>query len=239
MQLDLLWKFMQLDMEADKFEADMRQAPNRQKLLKQRTFLVDQQNNMKKIEADVLAQADRLAAIQDEADRLAALLEREQKAIEDAPPATPEEADKALTQFQKLVDNLSRYEQELQRIRKDAETRDRQQKEIRVRAAKTKAEFDQLKHTYDSEFKNDSVTLNALREKAQKEGASVDEALMERYKAIKQHSTPPMALLIGGQCAGCYMSLPSVTLKELSAGEKVVECDNCGRILYAREGEAM
>ena len=42
MQLDLLWKFMQVDIEADKFEAEMRQAPTRLKLLKQRDFLLEQ-----------------------------------------------------------------------------------------------------------------------------------------------------------------------------------------------------
>ena len=35
-----------------------------------------------------------------------------------------------------------------------------------------------------------------------------------------------------GQCGGCFMSLPSATLRELKLGEKTVECDNCGRILY-------
>ena len=34
MQLDTLWQFMQVDMEADGFENRMRQSPNRQKLIK-------------------------------------------------------------------------------------------------------------------------------------------------------------------------------------------------------------
>ena len=51
-------------------------------------------------------------------------------------------------------------------------------------------------------------------------------------RAIKPHCTPPMAKLVDGQCGGCFMSLPSATLRELKLGEKTVECDNCGRILY-------
>ena len=38
MQLDTLWQFMQVDMEADGFETKMRQSPNRQKLIKARDF---------------------------------------------------------------------------------------------------------------------------------------------------------------------------------------------------------
>ena len=42
MQLDKLWQFMQVDMEADRFENGMRQSEKRQKLLKQRPLTLGQ-----------------------------------------------------------------------------------------------------------------------------------------------------------------------------------------------------
>ena len=135
----------------------------------------------------------------------------------------------------KLADSLSRYEQELQKMRKDAENRDRQQKEIRVRAAKAKQEYDQTKAIYDVEFERDKQELANLRAKTDAEADKVEGRLLERYKAIKQHCTPPMARLVDGQCSGCFMSLPSATLLRLSSGEDIVECDNCGRILYVEK----
>ena len=235
MHLDQLWQFMQVDMEADRFENKMRQSENRQKLLKQRTFLMDQQTNMKKLESEIAVMQDRLEAIRDEADRLDKLLAAAAAEIEANPPATAEDADKRAASVQKLVDSLSRYEQELQKLRKDSETKDRQQKEIRVRAAKTKIEYDQLKQVYDTEFKKDSAQLQKLRADIEKEAAKVEPKLLERYHSIKQHCTPPMARLIDGQCSGCFMSLPSATLLELKEGNRIVECDNCGRILYIEE----
>ena len=235
MHLDQLWQFMQVDMEADRFENKMRQSENRQKLLKQRTFLMDQQTNMKKLESEIAVMQDRLEAIRDEADRLDKLLATAAAEIEANPPATAEDADKRAESVQKLVDSLSRYEQELQKLRKDSETKDRQQKEIRVRAAKTKIEYDQLKQVYDTEFKKDSAQLQKLRADIEKEAAKVEPKLLERYRSIKQHCTPPMARLIDGQCSGCFMSLPSATLLELKEGNRIVECDNCGRILYIEE----
>ena len=235
MHLDQLWQFMQVDMEADRFENKMRQSENRQKLLKQRTFLMDQQTNMKKLESEIAVMQDRLEAIRDEADRLDKLLAAAAAEIEANPPATAEDADKRAESVQKLVDSLSRYEQELQKLRKDSETKDRQQKEIRVRAAKTKIEYDQLKQVYDTEFKKDSAQLQKLRADIEKEVAKVEPKLLERYHSIKQHCTPPMARLIDGQCSGCFMSLPSATLLELKEGNRIVECDNCGRILYIEE----
>ena len=231
-QLDDLWNFMQVDMEADKFENQMRLSPNRQKLLKQRNFILEQQNNMKKLEADVAVMQDRLAAVEDEAQRLSGVLSGMVEELETNPPATVEESDRRAEAAQRLADTLVRYEQELAKMRKDAEARDRQQKEIRVRAARTKQEYDQLKTVYDEEFKRDQQTLKTMRAKIEKEAAKLDQALLSRYRAIKQHCTPPMAKLVDGQCGGCFMSLPSATLRELKLGEKTVECDNCGRILY-------
>ena len=232
MQLDSLWQFMQVDMEADGFEAKMRQSPNRQKLIKQRDFLKDQQANMKKLENDVAVMQDRLEAVKDEAERLEKVLASLTEEINANPPTTVEEAQKQAESVQKLLETLSRYEQELQKMRKDADAKDRQQKEIRVRAAKTKQEFDQLKLEYDKEFKADTATLQRMRGRTDAEAKKIDPVLFQKYRAIKQHCTPPMARLVNGQCSGCFMSLPSATLLEIRNGDRIVECDNCGRILY-------
>ena len=232
MQLDTLWQFMQVDMETDRFEAKMRQSANRQKLIKQRDFLKDQQANMKKLENDVAVMQDRLEAVQDEAARLEKVLNSLAEEIEANPPASVEEAQKQAESVQKLLDSLTRYEQELQKMRKDADVKDRQQKEIRVRAAKTKQEYDQLKLDYDKEFKEDTAALQGMRAHTEEEAKKVQPELLAKYRSIKQHCTPPMARLVNGQCSGCFMSLPSATLLEIRNGDRIVECDNCGRILY-------
>jgi len=235
MQLDTLWQFMQVDMEADNFENKMRQSANRQKLLKQRDFLKDQQANMKKLENDVAVMQDRLEAVEDEAKRLEKVLANLSEDISANPPQSAEEAAKRMESVQKLLDSLKRYEQELDKMRKDADIKDRQQKEIRVRAAKTKIEFDQLKQEYDREFKEDTAKLNELRANTEKESQKVDAELLEKYRNIKQHCTPPMARLMDGQCTGCFVSLPSATLLSIKSGENIVLCDNCGRILYYKD----
>ena len=120
-------------------------------------------------------------------------------------------------------------------MRKDADARDRQQREIRVRAAKSKSEYDKLKEEYDVEFKRDTAKLKQMRAETEKESKRIEASLLEKYRSIKQHCTPPMAKLIDGQCSGCFMSLPSATLLTINEGGKLVTCDNCGRILYFEE----
>lgn len=233
MHLDLLWEYMQYDMEVDRFETEMHQSKNRQKLFKQRDFLLDQQRNIKRIESETVSMNDRLEAIQDEAARLRGLLDALLESVE-AQDQTVEEIRAKLANAQKLEASLNRYEQELAKMRKDSEQRDRQQKEIRLRAARTKAEFDALKVEYDAEFKEDQVKLAELRRQAEAHAQPIEAATLERYQAVKQHVAPPMAELNNERCGGCNMSLPAAMLGQIRAGERLIECDNCGRILYYR-----
>ena len=77
--------------------------------------------------------------------------------------------------------------------------------------------------------------LEEIKAEADKEAVGIDPKLMQRYKDIRKHCFPPMALLDGDRCGGCNMSLPSVVMRDIRSGEKLVECDNCGRIIYAQE----
>lgn len=232
MQLDLLWNYMQYDMEADQFENGMRNAPNRVKLLKQRDFLMEQQRNMKRIESEIASMNDRLEVLRDEAQRLQGLLDSLVKAISENPPEELEEIEKQMSSAKKLEDSLQHYEQELFRMRKESEQRDRMQKEIRLRAARTKAEYDELKKAYEVEFKRDQTKLAELKARVEAEAKNVEADMLARYREVKQHVTPPMAALSGGRCGCCNMSLPAAVMNEVGSGS-IVECDNCGRILFA------
>lgn len=231
MQLDLLWNYMQYDMEADQFENGMRNAPDRVKLLKQRDFLLEQQNNIKRIEREIATMSDRLEAVRDEAKRLQGLLDNLLKSLEENPPEDIESIEKQVAAAQKLEDSLQHYEQELSRMRKDSDQRDRMQKEIRLRYARTKAEYDELKKNYEVEFNRDKVKLAELKARVEKEAANVDADMMARYLEVKQHVTPPIAQLNGDRCGFCNMSMPAAVMNEVGSG-KIVECDNCGRILF-------
>ena len=70
-QYELLWQYQQVDMELDQYEKEMRGNSNRKELLKHRDFLLEQQNVLKKIEADVDIMSDRMEALADEIERTA------------------------------------------------------------------------------------------------------------------------------------------------------------------------
>ena len=229
-QIRLLWEYQQADMEVSKMENSIKRSPNRQKLVKYRDYLVSQQNVMKRIESEVSAMADRLEALKD----AISMTEDQYKALKqkvESEQATDAKAvQQLMNEAKRFLNNLTAYEQEIKRIRKDAADRERLQHDVKVRAAKAKAEFDKLKVAFDAEYKEKTVELEALKGKAAELAKPVEAAYMERYENIKRHSVPPLAKLNGDQCTGCNMSLPSAVTRKIKAGE-LIECETCGRLL--------
>ncbi|MBR2054573.1 MAG: hypothetical protein IJ968_06735 [Clostridia bacterium] len=229
-QIRLLWEYQQADMEVSKMENSIKRSPNRQKLVKYRDYLVSQQNVMKRIESEVSAMADRLEALKD----AISMTEDQYKALKqkvESDQATDAKAvQQLMNEAKRFLNNLTAYEQEIKRIRKDAADRERLQHDVKVRAAKAKAEFDKLKVAFDAEYKEKTVELEGLKAKAAELAKPVEAAFMDRYEAIKRHSVPPLAKLNGDQCTGCNMSLPSAVTRKIKAGE-LIECETCGRLL--------
>lgn len=229
-QIRLLWEYQQADMEVSKMENSIKRSPNRQKLVKYRDYLVSQQNVMKRIESEVSAMADRLEALKD----AISMTEDQYKALKqkvESDQATDAKAvQQLMNEAKRFLNNLTAYEQEIKRIRKDAADRERLQHDVKVRAAKAKAEFDKLKVAFDAEYKEKTVELEGLKAKAAELAKPVEAAFLDRYEAIKRHSVPPLAKLNGDQCTGCNMSLPSAVTRKIKAGE-LIECETCGRLL--------
>lgn len=230
-QYELLWKYQQVDMELDQYEREMRANGNRKELLKHRDFLLEQQGVLKKIETDVENMSDRIDALADEIKRLSGSVEEAAAAYEANRPENIEDARKHIAAMQKLVNTIARYESELAKARKDAEARDRQQREVRVRSAKARAEFDRIKLIYDEEYSKAKVKLEELKTKVAAEAKGIDPALLEKYKAVKRHATPPITKIHDGRCGGCNMQLPAAERNRVRSGAAFVECENCGRMI--------
>ena len=229
-QLHLLWEYQKADMEVDKLEASIRRSPVRQKLVKYRDYSAEPQNAMKHIESEVATMQDRLEALKDAIRMTNEQVHALHAKMESDPLKNSGDVQSFLNDAKRLQNNLNAYEQEIKRIRKDAADRERQQHDVRVRAAKAKSEFDKLKLVYDDEKRSKDGELEALKAAAAEKAKPIEREFMERYREIKRHSVPPLAARNGDQCQGCNMSLPSSVSRKVKAGE-LVECETCGRLL--------
>ncbi len=101
-----------------------------------------------------------------------------------------------------------------------------------MRAAKAKAEYDEIKQVYDQEFRRDSEKLSTLKHRAEAAGKSIKPDLLERYMNIKQHARPADGAP-GGRAVRRLLHVAALGDAQADSGGRAhVACDNCGRILY-------
>ena len=230
-QFEMVWQYQQADTEADRFEKEIRNSPDRVKLVKSRDFLVEQQELIKNIETEISSMADRVDMIDAAVKRTEEQLKAIQDRFESNPPQSLEDTRILLADAKRLMDTISDFEQESKRIRKDAGESDQKQHEVRVKAAKVKADFDNLKVKYDAEYKRQLTELDSKRTHVLEKAKGITPEYINKYKSIKLHVVPPMAKLLNDQCGGCNMSLPSVVVRSIKSGSTIVECETCGRMI--------
>lgn len=230
-QLEMLWAYQQEDMKADRIALNIRRSPTRQKLEKNRDFIMEQQRLFKQIEEQVAVMADRMDIIRDALPRCEDQLNALTQRAEQEPPADLASVQALLAEVARCRETISNYESEMRRIVKDSADHVNRQRSIRHNAASVKQEFDALKVTYDKELKEQKAQLEAQRAVAQKAAEGIDPKLMEEYNTIKKHITPPMARLISDQCGGCNTAQPSALLRKIKSGTEVIECETCGRMI--------
>ena len=120
---------------------------------------------------------------------------------------------------------------ELRRIQKSAGDAVTRSTAIRNNTAKAKREFDEMKEEYTAMTEDKKKEYAVLRKNADAKAEGIPAELLVVYNTVKKQISPPMARLVGNQCSGCNTSQPSAALRKIDAGNEIVECETCGRIL--------
>lgn len=63
----------------------------------------------------------------------------------------------------------------------------------------------------------------------------VDNKALKEYNALKNRKNKPVVKVIDNMCTGCNMKLPTYQVEELKVKGKLINCESCGRILYAED----
>ena len=112
-QMEMLWQYQQADVAVDALETEIKRDPARLALKKNREFLVEQQNAVKKMEEEVAQMVDRVDVIKVAIARMEEQLTALTKKMESTPPTDLNLAQDMSRDAQKLLGDLTEYEQEL------------------------------------------------------------------------------------------------------------------------------
>ncbi len=235
-KMEALWAYQEAEVAKNNVETEIRSTPARQQLAKLHKQLKSQQAVIAKLSEDIEAYESQLNKLTDQVGKLEERLQVESSelvTIKQDEESTAEEMTELKGDIERLNREISQGVREAKTLLTEIEkATDDYQTTVRA-AGKAKKEYDLLRVKCEEEKEARAGELEQHDKKLAMLAKSVDPVLLERYNKVKQHHAVPIAKIVNSKCGGCNMSLPMVMLKKIATTDGIVECENCGRILYS------
>lgn len=235
-KLDALLKYQQAELAFERLDNRVKSTPARLKLNRLHAYLTEQQSAIGATQKNIDARSssiEKLAAQVEELEHKYDLELSEFSVMQSDEEVTAEEMTESRRSIESLMARMDSARRELYDTIAWIEKAASDYKETYSKAGKAKKEYDEVRVECEAELAEAQPKLEEAKRLRTAAAAQVDAALMERYKKIKNHHAVPMAKVENNQCGGCNMALSTTTVKRVAADEGVVECENCGRILYS------
>src|SRR5689334_13588097 len=139
-----------------------------------------------------------------------------------------------------MGNEIKRYEDEMRKLEdQELELMDQTDK-LKVEVAAEEKKATSAKDSINRQM-NDlgekSKALDARLQELSKErkelAEKMDEDLLDRFEQLSASKGDSAIVAIEhGICTGCHMKLTIATVKDAEAGKEIVNCEQCGRILY-------
>lgn len=231
-----LLAYQEADLEKQQIEAGLKTTSNRLKLNKLTKFIKQQQSTLNKLNDDMetfSASVSKLNA------QYTAVLDRldlessEFETLKGDEECTAEEMTEFRHDIEKLQREANNLEKEIKQLFHMLDEAIAEFQKTRQQGAKAKKEYDQLKIVCQKEKDDAAIDMLAADRKMEELEKRVNPTLMNRYKRVRQHHNMPVVEVRDGKCSGCNMSLPSLAIRRLVGEDMILECENCGRLLFA------
>lgn len=143
-------------------------------------------------------------------------------------------------EFQAIGHEIERYEKEIRKIEDD-------ELELMVLADKVKADLTEeekkagatqqsiARQSVDLDEKSKALEsqLQQLTTERSELAGKIDEDLLARFERLfRSKGDAAVVAIEHGVCMGCHMKVTTATASQVRAGKEIVDCENCGRILY-------
>ena len=143
-------------------------------------------------------------------------------------------------EFQAIGHEIERYENEIRRIEDDElelmVLADKIKADLTAEETKAAATRDSIaRQTADLDEKSKALEsqLQGLTTERSNLATKIDEDLLARFERLfKSKGDAAVVAIEHGVCTGCHMKVTTATAAGVKAGKEIVNCENCGRILY-------
>lgn len=96
---------------------------------------------------------------------------------------------------------------------------------------KLETEWQDQQQQLSADMERVKAIISDLRHKRQALSDKIDSGMVTLYQQLRKQKVTAVARVEQGICAGCRISLSTANLQQVRSGS-LVQCTNCGRILY-------
>lgn len=236
-KLEYLLMYQKADLKKQQLENDLRTTESRQKLNKITKLLREQQATIQKLTDDADAQQTALAKLLAQQESLSHELElnhSEMETLEADEEVTAEELTEFRMDVERLNRELGRLEKDVKGLLEQLEKTSAEFQKARSLGGRAKKEYDRLKAVVEVEKTEGAADIVTATKEMETVERQVDPTFLAKYKKARVHHNMPVVPVVNEKCSGCNMSIPMAVIKKLNSQETVMECENCGRILYQK-----
>ena len=151
---------------------------------------------------------------------------------------------KNLKELDKLQEKRENHKAKIVEIEEKALTLLEEQENLAEGISREKHEISKMKSRFNQErlkIKEEIDKITKELEDAAKEKHQVlvnlPLEILDKYNRVKIKRAEPVAIVENGQCTGCRMGVSIMLAQEVQITQKVIYCENCGRILVPNEEE--
>jgi predicted nucleic acid-binding Zn-ribbon protein len=230
--MDLLWRYQNLDILVDNCENQRKSSPLRQKLIELRNYLTDQQALLLKFEEETDKKNTVLNRINHEYESCTNEIRAEREKLDTNQVKTLKQLEQMRDEAMEIKGRMIKKSQELTKLLTEINSIEKRLDSIRTNVSKAKKEYTGVKVKYDEELESIQSEYAKAKRNRDDVGVNIDASLLTRYFKLKDGKSTAVAVIDNDRCGGCNMMLAAVVLQSIRDKDHMIECENCGRLLY-------
>lgn len=233
-QLDYLWDYQELDLKINDLDTQKKDSLHRKELTRAIRYLKNQQQGIIKLNNDIDKKNHIYNRIHHEFESINKSLEQEGDILESGEIKAFKQLEQIEQKISEAEEKLAEKKQELMALSQDMESLNKRLQSITLRLRKGKKDYDRIKKEYDLSTEEINAQYKEIKSQMDAIKGKLNNSLLRKYEAVKNSHASAMAEIEGERCGGCNMALASLVIQNVKSKAKLIECENCGRILYSK-----
>jgi len=231
--IDKILAYQKLDEKLYDIEVKLSSSEERKKAINAKKYIDSVDENIDKLDT----KAQDLCVLSENLEKNRQLLLEQENELKSALETCQDKAgaDFIIKKIEELSARLKSLRQEAERIEEETKNIIQDYAKIKNTLVKAKKQYEDNAKLYNEQKDAVKEERGAIKEKLDALANDIDSSLINKYQEKRAKKIFPIIYEVENNvCGFCKMELPSNIISKLKGGE-IMECDQCGRLIYKKK----